>query len=196
MNRRRSRVLFASAAAVLLAAFLPADRAGAAVPPQEPGVTLRVFDLQTPRTAICVLKPGQTPNVDKLMPVINWTTAADFGLEDNFQAQVIANLNVTAAGSYAFRLTSDDGSRLAVDDTTVIANDGLHGATAKEGTVSLTTGYHAVRVDFFEATGGMAAARRERLHGDPLHGAEHRLRRGAGDLARPQGMRGRHGQPR
>jgi hypothetical protein len=154
MNRRRSRVLFASAAAVLFAAFLPAAQAGAAIPPQEPGVTLRVFDLQTARTGLCVLKPGQTPNVDKLMPLVNWTTAAEFGLEDNFQAQVIANLNVTAAGSYAFRLTSDDGSRLVIDDTTVISHDGLHGATPKEGAITLTTGYHAVRVDFFEATGG------------------------------------------
>ncbi|MEU7876124.1 ricin-type beta-trefoil lectin domain protein [Dactylosporangium sp. NPDC049140] len=138
-----------------VAGLLPAVPAGAAVPPQEPGVTLRVFDLQTPQSSICVLKSGQTPNADKLMPTVNWTTAADFGgLEDYFQAQVIGNVNITTAGSYAFRLTSDDGSRLAIDGATVITNDGLHGATAVEGSVSLTAGYHALRIDFFERTGG------------------------------------------
>ncbi|MET7396679.1 family 16 glycoside hydrolase [Dactylosporangium sp. NPDC005572] len=142
------------AALLATVGLVPASPARAAVPPQTPGVTLRVFDLQVPQSSICTLKTGQTPNVDKLMPTVNWTTATDFGLEDYFQAQVIGNLNITAAGSYTFRLTSDDGSRLAVDGATVINHDGLHGATAAEGSVSLTTGYHALRIDYFERTGG------------------------------------------
>ena len=32
-----------------------------AIPAQEPGVTLRVFDLQTPLSAICTLKTGRRP---------------------------------------------------------------------------------------------------------------------------------------
>ena len=48
--------------------------------PQEPGVTLRTYQLGTVPNALCTLKPGKTPNVDKLMPTINWTTDADFGL--------------------------------------------------------------------------------------------------------------------
>ena len=123
------RLVLLSAAA-LVGALLPVLPARAAVPPQVPGVTLRTYDLQAARDKICTLKPGQTPNVDKLMPVVNWTTAADFGLEDRFQTEVIGNLNITAAGTYQFRLTSDDGSRLLLDDNLVINNDGLHGAVA------------------------------------------------------------------
>ncbi|GAA2376330.1 hypothetical protein Cme02nite_09800 [Catellatospora methionotrophica] len=126
----------------------------AAVPAQEPGVTLRVFDLQVPLNELCVLKTGQTPNVDKLMPTINWSTAADFGFEDLFIAQALGNINITTAGSYTFRLTSDDGSELRIDGAMVVNHDGLHGATALEGTVNLTTGYHALRLDYFERTGG------------------------------------------
>ncbi|MEV4518375.1 family 16 glycoside hydrolase [Dactylosporangium sp. NPDC049525] len=148
------RTILGAAAAVLVAGLLPVTQAHAAVPPQEPGVTLRVFDLQTPLSSICTLKAGQTPNVDKLMPTVNWSTATDFGLEDLFQAQVIGNVNIATAGSYIFRLTSDDGSRLVVDGATVINHDGLHGATAMEGTVTLTAGYHAIRIDYFERTGG------------------------------------------
>ncbi|WP_305785632.1 family 16 glycoside hydrolase [Symbioplanes lichenis] len=141
--------------AATIAGLLPAVPAAAAdVPPQEPGVTLRTFDLQTSRDSLCTLKPGQTPNVDKLLPTINWTTAADFGLEDRFQSEVLGNINIGAAGTYAFRLTSDDGSRLRIDNTTVITNDGAHGATAVEGSVALATGYHGLHIDFFERDGG------------------------------------------
>ena len=147
------RLVLLSAAAIV-AALLPALPASAAVPPQEPGVTLRTYDLQTARDAICTLKPGQTPNVDKLMPAVNWTTAADFGIEDHFQAEVIGNLNIATAGTYGFRLTSDDGSRLRIDDALVINNDGLHGSVAVEGAANLTTGYHSLRIDFFERDGG------------------------------------------
>ncbi|MYS28964.1 hypothetical protein GTW38_18905, partial [Streptomyces sp. SID7804] len=51
-----------------LASAQPGSAARADVPPQEPGVTLRVFDVQVPLDKICTLKPGQTPNVDRLMP--------------------------------------------------------------------------------------------------------------------------------
>ncbi|XVU28514.1 family 16 glycoside hydrolase [Actinoplanes sp. CA-054009] len=141
-------------AVVTLAGLVPALPASAAVPPQEAGVTLRTFDLQTSRDSICTLKAGQTPNVDKKMSTINWTTAADFGVEDRFQSEVIGNVNIATAGSYGFRLTSDDGSRLLIDGATVINNDGAHGPTPVEGSVSLTTGYHGLHIDFFERDGG------------------------------------------
>ncbi|MFC7758457.1 PA14 domain-containing protein [Catellatospora bangladeshensis] len=157
MGRRLLRRLRGPVLATLtlaLAGGVWAVPATAAIPAQEPGVTLRVYDLQVSLTELCTLKAAQTPNVDKLMPTVNWTTAADFGFEDRFLAQVIGNLNITTAGSYAFRLTSDDGSELKIDGAMVIDHDGLHGATAKEGAVTLTTGYHALNVNFFEATGG------------------------------------------
>ncbi|MCG5446603.1 ricin-type beta-trefoil lectin domain protein [Micromonospora sp. NIE79] len=142
------------ALALVLAAGLWAVPANAA-PAQEPGVTLRVFDVQVPLSELCTLKPAQTPNVDKLMSTINWTSAADFGFEDNFVSQVLGNITTTQAGSYTFRLSSDDGSKLSIDDAVVINHDGLHGATPpKEGTVTLTAGLHPLRIDHFERGGG------------------------------------------
>ncbi|GHJ44436.1 hypothetical protein Cs7R123_17780 [Catellatospora sp. TT07R-123] len=151
---RRVRATALASAVLLLATGLPAVPATAALPAQEPGVTLRVFDVQVALSKLCVLKSGQTPNVDKKMTTVNWTTAADFGFEDNFVAQVLGNVNIATAGSYTFRLTTDDGSRLVIDGATVIDHDGLHGATAKEGAVTLATGYHSLRIDYFEAGGG------------------------------------------
>ncbi|RSS40027.1 RICIN domain-containing protein [Streptomyces sp. WAC08241] len=131
-----------------------AGRAAAALPPQTPGVTLRVFDVQIPLNNLCVLKPGQTPNIDKLMPVVDWSTSTDFGLETHFVTHVVGNLVVPQAGSYTLRLASDDGSRLLIDDRVVIDHDGLHGPDPKDATVNLTAGAHALRIEHFERDGG------------------------------------------
>ncbi|MFG2517314.1 family 16 glycoside hydrolase [Streptomyces sp. NPDC048584] len=137
-----------------LATARPASASQADVPPQEPGVTLRVFDVQVPLEKICTLKPGQTPNVDKLMPAVDWSTTDDFGgFNDNFVTQVTGNVHAPADGSYTFRLSSDDGSRLLIDGEVVIDHDGLHGAEPKDGTVQLTEGMHSLRIDHFERGG-------------------------------------------
>ncbi|MFF0450745.1 family 16 glycoside hydrolase [Streptomyces sp. NPDC004609] len=130
------------------------DRAAADIPPQEPGVTLRVFDLQAPLKKLCELKEGQTPNIDKLMPVVDWSSEADFGMGSNFMTQAIGYLNVPRDGSYDFRLISDDGSRLLLDKRMVIDHDGLHAAEPKDGTAQLTAGPHPLLIEHFEAGGG------------------------------------------
>ncbi|RKR86500.1 carbohydrate-binding protein with CBM35 doain [Micromonospora pisi] len=154
-RQRRSRLGALLVATVLTSSFWSpaAAQASADLPPQEPGVTLRVFDVQAPTSEICTLKPGQTPNVDRLMPTIDLSSGG-FGLGDYFVAQVTGNIDVPRGGAYTFRLTSDDGSRLLIDDQLVIDHDGLHGATSKDGAVTLAEGYHSLRIDYFENTGG------------------------------------------
>lgn len=53
-------------------------------------------------------------------------------------------------GKYTFRLTSDDGSRLFLDGNQVIDHDGIHGPSTREATVSLTSGVHSIRVQYFQ----------------------------------------------
>ncbi|MGN4163357.1 family 16 glycoside hydrolase [Streptomyces sp. NEAU-PBA10] len=155
---RRRRHLTGLLVSALLAGTFAAVPAAAApgprdeLPPQEPGVTLRVFDLQTPLDELCEIKAGQTPNVDKLMPVIDWSATDDFGIADHFVSEVTANLTVPEDGTYDFRLTSDDGSRLLIGGDTVIDHDGLHGAEPEDGSKKLTEGHHALRIDHFDRT--------------------------------------------
>jgi hypothetical protein len=145
------RLPVALLAAVVTFLFIPVHASAQPdIPPQEPGVTLRVFDVQVPLDDYCTLKPGQTPNIDKLMPTIDWSTAADFGLTDRFVTEVTGYLGITTAGAYDFRLTSDDGARLLLDGATVIDHPGKHGATPKDGSAELGTGYHALRIDHFD----------------------------------------------
>ncbi|MEU3734664.1 family 16 glycoside hydrolase [Streptomyces sp. NPDC033538] len=157
-SRARRHLILLLASAVSVGGVLAAPASSAApadIPPQEPGVTLRVFDVQTPLNELCTLKPGQTPNHDKLMPTVDWSSTADFGgIADNFVSEASGYLVAPRDGTYVFRLTSDDGSRLTLNDATVIDHDGLHGAEPKDGTVELTAGAHPLRVEHFDRGGG------------------------------------------
>jgi hypothetical protein len=51
---------------------------------------------------------------------------------------------------YGFALTSDDGSRLLIDDQPVIDNDGLHPPQTKYGIIELSGGIHSIRVQYFQ----------------------------------------------
>ncbi|MEU5023659.1 family 16 glycoside hydrolase [Streptomyces milbemycinicus] len=158
-HRRRPRRITGLLLAALFAGGLATPAAEAAekpfgdLPPQEPGVTLRVFDIQSPLSKLCDLKPAQTPNVDKLIPNVDWSSTEGFGFTDNFVSQIIGNINIPTDGTYTFRLISDDGSRLLIGDKKVVDHDGLHGAEPKDGEIALAPGYHALRIDHFDRGG-------------------------------------------
>jgi len=53
-------------------------------------------------------------------------------------------------GLYAFILTSDDGSRLYIDDQLIADNDGLHQVQDRHCSIRLTRGIHRIRVSYFQ----------------------------------------------
>lgn len=67
-------------------------------------------------------------------------------------------LKIDKEGAYAFHITSDDGSKLWIDDTLVINNDGIHPAQTKSGKLKLTKGIHKLTVGVFNAGGGFELA--------------------------------------
>jgi hypothetical protein len=65
-------------------------------------------------------------------------------------------IDVQAPGMFGFRLTSDDGSRLFIDDKLVVDNDGCHDVRTREGSVALTAGVHRIRIAFWQGPGPLA----------------------------------------
>lgn len=63
-------------------------------------------------------------------------------------------LQVLEAGNYTFYTNSDDGSKLYVNGTEIVDNDGDHGVMERSGSLELTRGRHLVRVEFFNGGGG------------------------------------------
>ena len=80
-------------------------------------------------------------------------TAGFPGVTDRFEWFAIdytGRISLAEAGTYTFRLTSDDGSRLYIDGREVIDNDGIHGPGNMDAEVELTAGIHDVRVSYFQ----------------------------------------------
>jgi len=73
---------------------------------------------------------------------------------DNFGYVYQGFINITTAGDYLFRTTSDDGSVLFIDGVEVVSNDALQPATTvTSSVVSLTVGFHSIEARYFELGG-------------------------------------------
>jgi hypothetical protein len=75
-------------------------------------------------------------------------------VNDRFGFRFTGYVIIPTTGSYTFYTRSDDGSRLWINNTLVVDNDGLHGAQDRSGTITLTTGMASIMVEYFELTGG------------------------------------------
>jgi glucose/arabinose dehydrogenase len=117
------------------------------------GLLVNIYKTEKLYSQIMRLVPGQTPNKAMIVHGLNfqYDTHPGFGgFGDNFILHAIGNINIAAGGKYKFKLTSDDGSRLMIDDKVVIDHDGTHGSTPKEGEVNLTPGKHSFKLEYFQ----------------------------------------------
>ncbi|MCY3018717.1 MAG: protein kinase [Planctomycetota bacterium] len=88
------------------------------------------------------------PSIDKLGEL--------FSRKENIGIQFSGDVNVPQDGAYTFYTNSDDGSMLYIGETTVVSNDGTHGATEQSGTLTLKAGKHPFRVNYCQGIGGAA----------------------------------------
>ena len=74
----------------------------------------------------------------------------------NFALLFDGFLKIDEPGDYKFYLTSNDGSKLYIDDILVVDNGGSHGAEEKSGKINLSKGYHALQLEYFDGGGSQA----------------------------------------
>lgn len=118
------------------------------------------------RGQIYFLRDGanQLPNFRKLKPKGTiYTTSINVppqqfdqgfpGVSKRFEWFAIdytARFWVRSPGVHRFILTSDDGSRLWIDDRLVVDNDGVHPAQDRYGDIDLSSGLHRIEVGYFQ----------------------------------------------
>jgi len=71
-----------------------------------------------------------------------------------FGIQFTSSIKIEKSGKYHFYLLSDDGSRLYINDTLVVDNDGGHGAIERKGSITLKPGFHKITLDYHNQQGG------------------------------------------
>ena len=59
-------------------------------------------------------------------------------------------IEITTPGSYQFRVRSDDGSKLFIDNKLVVNNDGQHSTQDKSGSITLEKGVFDLKLPYFQ----------------------------------------------
>jgi len=100
----------------------------------------------------------RTPNLVRNVENINYASTGrawdGLKVKDNFAVRWTGSMDLAKSGRYTMSLTSDDGSKLYIDRSMLISNDGLHGMRQRRGSRTLGAGPHLFRVEFFERGGG------------------------------------------
>ena len=101
----------------------------------------------------------QCPDFDKLTPAGHGTaTAPQISAiphlpDDEYALLLDGYVEIPETGVWAFAIGSDDGSRLLLDGEPLADNDRPHPMQFSSGRRRLEKGLHAIRIEFFEATG-------------------------------------------
>ena len=104
-----------------------------------------------------VHKSVPLPKADKefVSKTINYDNMKKFGWNHHqiFSASYYGFIKVPKSQKIKFYLTSDDGSRLSIDNRVLIYNDGSHGMQERSKELYLSAGYHFIEIQYFNSSG-------------------------------------------
>lgn len=99
------------------------------------------------------LKPvGAIYTTSLNVPPMNWSAGFP-GVTKRYEWFAIdyrGRFWISTPGNYEFLLTSDDGSKLYIDDSLEINLDGLHQSKTEMARVKLDCGMHTIRISYFQ----------------------------------------------
>ncbi len=75
-------------------------------------------------------------------------------IAEHYSIRWIGNIYLPKTGEYQFSTASDDGSELWLDEQRIVDNSGVHGLAERTAQVSLVKGFHALRIQYAQETGG------------------------------------------
>ncbi|HMQ06324.1 MAG TPA: DUF1080 domain-containing protein [Saprospiraceae bacterium] len=120
-----------------------------------PGLLVDIYDQRRTIQTFTDVSYRGTPRFAGILPNLANLSGGDFvDLDDFFALRARGFLKVDREGEYAFRIWSDDGSRVFLNDTLILDNDGMHGTAFKEVSIRLVKGYYPVQVEYFQGGGG------------------------------------------
>ena len=100
-----------------------------------------------------LLMPSATAVVSAVdFPGTNWPSGSP-APGDRFACRLAGEIEIPSDGTYTFYVTADDGVALLVDGTQILTDPGSHSARTRSAAVSLTAGWKALEILYYENTG-------------------------------------------
>lgn len=125
--------------------WMPAVRTGSV----RPGIAYKYYE-PAGKIDMTVLTSG-TPSRNGVAPVISHNVKQR---AEKFALLFEGYIKIAKDGVYNFITSSDDGSKLYIDEIEIVDNDGDHGTVEKAGKAYLRKGYHRIKVTYFDSGGG------------------------------------------
>lgn len=133
-------------------------------PAYQPGLVQEVYTLPRRPKRVREVLPGLPPKVVRVAPSPVIRESQDLAeLTGNVQAEFHGEIFAPEAGEYFFSAESDDGMELDIDDKLVVKDAWINGRRSpSRGSISLTAGWHPIRVRFYQGDGGFGLGLRWR----------------------------------
>lgn len=74
--------------------------------------------------------------------------------QERIAALLEGYIDIPKDGRYTFSLSSDDGSKMIINNRVIVDNDGDHGVITVSNTILLGAGKHPIRIEWFNGGGG------------------------------------------
>ncbi|HEY9049615.1 MAG TPA: PA14 domain-containing protein [Ohtaekwangia sp.] len=116
------------------------------------GLSYKYWESETSLSSLAAFDFNQAPDVTGIVNNFDISVRRQ---DDLFVFSFEGYIQIDATGTYTFYTSSDDGSRLYINNTMVVDNDGLHGTQERSGNYNFaSTGRFPIKVTFFENGGG------------------------------------------
>ena len=135
---------------------------------ETPGLAACMYKIPDMANDVYALPKKASPVMTGVAPAVHITADMEKykDLVELVFIQFDGFINIGEEGNYVFRLVSDDGSKLFIDNKEVVNNDGDHGSVARDGEVTLKKGKHAIRIGYYNNRGGYSISLQWAKHGD------------------------------
>jgi len=115
----------------------------------KPGIKTTIYDGEfAVLPDFSALKPLRTKTVQQVSHSV--------ATKDSFFAIVFEGyILIPADGVFGLFINSDDGSKMVLDETETVINDGIHGMREEGNYYPLSKGYHKIKIEYFQREGGV-----------------------------------------
>ena len=102
---------------------------------------------------------SELPDFKPLKPIatktVSLVTQTVAGKDSLFAVVFEGYILIPADGVYGLYINSDDGSKMVIDDIDTVLNDGIHGMKEEGKSYPFAKGFHKLRIEYFQHTGGI-----------------------------------------
>lgn len=113
------------------------------------------------------LENTSQPILSGVAPVVHALKRSDLGPEPRNVYMIFKGyVDIPETSNYVFRIVSDDGGWVYLNDRQIIDNGGFHGPEAKDGEVYLQNGLQPIRIEYVQGGGGGMVSLQWAKYGD------------------------------